>query len=255
MKHSYLDSPTSFKVFAHRGLIYADQKIVRDENTLEAFAAALGAGANYLELDVRATADGVAIVFHDEVLDRVSPESGPVNALTLSEIQAIKLNLGGRIPTLDEVLEEFPNSKINIDIKSAAAISSIAETLKNRKANQRVLITSFSERRRKAALQAAPGTATSPSAWFVLLIRLASFFRLGLNRLLAKFDMIQIPVSYGVLRLDSPRFIESVKRRQVEVVYWTVNDPIEAIRLRNIGASGIVTDRTDLMFAALNPQH
>ena len=137
MKHSYLDSPTSFKVFAHRGLIYADQKIVRDENTLEAFAAALGAGANYLELDVRATADGVAIVFHDEVLDRVSPENGPVNALTLSEIQAIKLNLGGRIPTLDEVLEEFPNSKINIDIKSAAAVSSIAETLKNRKANQR----------------------------------------------------------------------------------------------------------------------
>jgi glycerophosphoryl diester phosphodiesterase len=54
-------------------------------------------------------------------------------------------------------------------------------------------------------------------------------------------------VSYGPIRFDSPRFIESVKRHGVELVYWTINDPAEATRLRQIGANGIVTDRTDLM--------
>jgi glycerophosphoryl diester phosphodiesterase len=77
---------------------------------------------------------------------------------------------------------------------------------------------------------------------------------IGLTRALKNVNVLQIPVSYGILRLDSPRFIEAVKRRGVEVVYWTVNDPVEAIRLKGIGANGIVTDRTDLMVSAFHSQ-
>lgn len=251
LKHSYLDSPGDFKIFAHRGLIYLKNKIAFDENTLSAFQAALTAGANYLELDVQASADGVAIVFHDDVLDRVSSQTGKVAERTWSELQVIQLNHGGRISSLEEVLEKFPQAKINIDVKNSNAIEGLSVAVIKHQAQNRVLLTSFSEIRRRAAVRAVSGAATSPSAILVLLIKMAQVSGIGLTRLLKKVNVLQIPVSYGVMRLDSPKFIESVKRRGVEVVYWTINDPAEAIRLKQNGANGIVTDRTDLMIPGL----
>lgn len=247
MKHPYLDSPFSFKIFAHRGLIYTGNAVTFDENTIPAFSAALAAGAHYLELDVQSSKDGVAIVFHDDSLNRVSEQTGQLSEKTWIELQKVKLNLGGTIPTLDQVLETFPNSKINIDVKSEAAIPGIASAVAKHGASSRVLLTSFSEKRRTKALLQVPGTATSPSAFQMLKIRLGQLLGFGLERLLAKVDILQIPVSYGILRLDSPRFIRSVKRHDVEVIYWTINNPEEALRLRQRGADGIVTDRTDLM--------
>jgi len=247
VKHPYLDTSSDFKIFAHRGLTYTGNAVTFDENTIPAFAAALAAGADFLELDVQATKDGVPVVFHDDSLDRVSEQTGLVADKTWPELQKIKLNLGGTIPTLDEVLEKFPNAKINIDVKSEAAIPGIASAVVTHSATSRVLLTSFSEKRRAKALLNIPGTATSPSAWLMLKIRLGQLLGFGIGRLLSGVDILQIPVSYGILRLDSPRFIRSVKRHDVEVIYWTINNPQEALRLRQHGANGIVTDRTDLM--------
>lgn len=254
LKHSYLDSPRDFKIFAHRGLVFSGNLAVRDENTLEAFDAALAAGAEYLELDVQSSSDGIAIVFHDEMLDRVSEQVGPVIERSWQELQQVTLRFDGKIPSLNQVLIAFPFAKINIDVKNAAAIDDLASSINRHSAHNRVLLTSFSESRRKSAVQAAPGVATSPSAALLLRIKLAHVLGLGLSRLLKTVNVLQIPVSYGILRLDSPKFIEAVKRRGVEVVYWTINDPAEAIRLRRNGANGIVTDRTDLMISQLNLQ-
>lgn len=252
MKHGYLDSPTDFKIFAHRGFTYFENDVVLDENTLESFEAAVGEGADYLELDVQCSADGVAVIFHDESLDRVSDQRGLVSKRTWLELQQIRLNHGGRIPSFNEVLANFPKSKINIDVKAAGAIRDLAKTLQTSRSEARVLITSFSEKRRKAALLQIPGVATSPSALLLLRIRLSHMMHIGLARSLKNVNVLQIPVSYGILRFDSPRFIEAVKRRGVEVVFWTINDPIEAKRLKRIGANGIVTDRTDLMVSAFH---
>ncbi|MFM6977924.1 MAG: glycerophosphodiester phosphodiesterase family protein [Micrococcales bacterium] len=252
MKHIYLDSPKPFKVFAHRGFTYSNDKVVRDENTIEAFRAALDAGADYLELDVQASADGVAVVFHDEQLDRVSNSVGSISSRTWTELQQVELNFGGHIPSIAQVLTTFSKAKINIDIKNSAAIKDLANAITNQNAHDRVLLTSFSEKRRQVAVDSSPGVATSPSAWLILRIKLGQLIGLDLTRLLKNVNVLQIPVSYGFLRLDSPKFIESVKRRGVEVVYWTINDPAEAMRLKQIGADGIVTDRTDLIVSALH---
>lgn len=254
LKHGYLDSPSEFKIFAHRGFTFSQGTVVRDENSLESFDAAVAAGADYLELDIQCSADGVAVIFHDEKLDRVSSQSGLVSERTWIELQQVRLNYGGRIPSFGEVLTKFSNSKINIDVKASGAIPDLVRSLQNSRSEGRVLITSFSERRRKAALRQVPGVATSPSALLTLRIRLSYMLHIGLTRALKNVNVLQIPVSYGILRLDSPRFIEAVKRRGVEVFYWTVNDPVEAIRLKGIGANGIVTDRTDLMVSAFHSQ-
>jgi glycerophosphoryl diester phosphodiesterase len=247
-KHSYLSSVSSFKIFAHRGLCYKNGNLVFDENCIPAFLQALESGADYLELDVQSSKDDSAIVFHDATLDRISHSSGLVSELDLAELRNIKLRHGGKISTFDEVLRALPkNCKINVDVKTNSAIADLASTILKHSAQERILVTSFSEKRRKAALSAIPGVATSPSGSLVFRIWLSIKLGLDAKKLLKLVNVLQIPVSYGPIRFDSPRFIESVKRHGVELVYWTINDPAEARRLRLIGANGIVTDRSDLM--------
>lgn len=86
----------------HRAL--HDRADGRVENSPAAISAAIDAGYA-IEIDVQLAADGVAMVFHDETLDRLTPESGPLNARTSAELTRIPL-LGGKdmIPTLAEVL-------------------------------------------------------------------------------------------------------------------------------------------------------
>jgi glycerophosphoryl diester phosphodiesterase len=88
---------------AHRGL--HDGNVHRFENSLSAFEAAI-AGHFAIELDVQLSADGVAIVFHDATLDRLTRETGPVATRTASELKAIALGeTGDHIPTLAEMLD------------------------------------------------------------------------------------------------------------------------------------------------------
>ena len=88
---------------AHRG--YHDLRSGRPENSLAAFAAAID--SHYaIECDLHPSSDGVPIVFHDDKLDRLTPERGPVRDRTAAELA--RLPLAGteeRIPTLDRMLE------------------------------------------------------------------------------------------------------------------------------------------------------
>ena len=88
------------KPFAHRGLHGAG----RIENSRAAFDAAIAAGHG-IELDVQASADGRAMVFHDSALDRLSTRSGPVCGLVAAELERIRLRDSVEtIPTLSETL-------------------------------------------------------------------------------------------------------------------------------------------------------
>ncbi len=89
---------------AHRGL--HDATAGRIENAPASFAAAIAAGYG-IELDVQISADGVPMVFHDYLLDRLTAETGPVRARSAAALAAIPLTGGGCIPTLSEVLEQI----------------------------------------------------------------------------------------------------------------------------------------------------
>ena len=86
-------------VVAHRGAS-ADHP----ENTLVAFEAAIASGADGVELDVRLTADGVAVVLHDAETGVVTDGSGPVGGMRLAELKRLRVR-GEEVPTLDEALE------------------------------------------------------------------------------------------------------------------------------------------------------
>lgn len=251
-------SPAGFKILAHRGSTESGAK----ENTLAAFQAAVDSGVVYIETDVQATKDGIAVLFHD----RVVVWTGPLfefNAMKMRDFdyEAVERCLSGatglRLPTLAEALSKFPDAKFNLDLKTKEAIAPTVALIRELGCENRVLVSSFSGRRRRKALKSLPEVATSPDAWLVLRIWLAS--KIGrtskLRHLLAGIDVMQIPVRAAFFRFDQKSFIDLIHSHGVELHYWTINDVAEAKRLKELGADGIVTDASKLMVSMFGNRH
>ena len=117
--------------YAHRGLHGGEIP----ENSPAAFSEAIRLGFG-IEIDVRLTADGVPVVFHDAVLDRVCGVEGKVSALTLEELRGVCLPNGEKIPTFAEVLTQVSGQvPLLIEIKGedtdSAVCAAAAELLDN----------------------------------------------------------------------------------------------------------------------------
>jgi glycerophosphoryl diester phosphodiesterase len=221
------------------------------ENTLAAFGAAAAGGALYLETDVHASLDEVAMVCHDPDLTRVAGIDGQVEELTVSDLQRIDLGAGHRMPTLREALDAFPTARFNIDVKSDRAAASTARAVLDAGAIDRVLITSFSSRRRAAAVRLLPGVRSSASApRFVLILVLA---KLGILHLVPwarrGVDAVQVPTHAGRVTIPTPRVIRAIHRAGLEIHIWTVNTAQEMTDLLALGVDGVVTDRADIALA------
>ena len=238
---AYFSSPRP-RVFAHRGLAVA-----APENTLAAFAAAIAAGARHIETDVHASSDGVAVVSHDESLERVAGRPGRVSDFTLAELEAIDLGDGQGFSSLATVLERFPHAFFNIDVKSMDAAGPTAAAVTAARATDRVLVTSFSERRRRSATRGLPGVATSASGpIFLVALMLAKIGATPLLRFVLRgIDAVQVPERAAGVTIATARTISRLQRAGVEVHFWTINDEASMIRLLDLGADGIVTDRCD----------
>lgn len=245
-KTDYFAGPQP-RIFAHRGL--HSHRAGIDENSLEAFAQAIEFGATHIESDVHATKDGVAVLFHDETLERVSNTASAIADLTLSQLKEIRLTNGSFVPTLEEALIQFPEIKLNLDIKSEGAISPTASAILAQNAMARVLVSSFSNSRRQKALALLDRqVATSASSKQVVASWISHTFLFGafFKRIVRNIDAFQIPTKQGPVRFDTARFIARANRNRVEVHFWTINDPIQMSRLIQLGAHGIVSDRVDL---------
>jgi len=235
--------PALPRVLAHRGLA-----VEAPENTLLAFVKALATGVEYLETDVHASADGVAMISHDADLSRLTGRDVKVGQLTAAELSRIDLGHGQTYATLAQALEAFPDARFNIDIKDPAAAEPAAAAILAANAVHRVLITSFTGSRRLAAVRRLPGVVTSISSFGVLVTVLAA--RLGISSLVRRamrdVQAIQIPQRVAGISTTSPRVIATVHGAGKEIHVWTVNDPAVMRRLLDRGVDGIITDRCDL---------
>ncbi|SFR77740.1 glycerophosphoryl diester phosphodiesterase [Agromyces sp. CF514] len=235
-------------MFAHRGLA-----LEAPENTLLAFELALAAGAAYLETDVRLTRDGVVVIAHDATIDRVAGTSAVVADLTMPELTAVDLGFGQTFCTLAEALERFPRARFNIDVKVAEAVLPVAEVIRSAAASDRVLLTSFSDARRRRLAELVPGVATSVGQAGVIGALLATW--LGspslVRRALRGAVALQVPERFGPVRIVSRRFAKVVHAAGAEVHVWTVNDPADMERLLDVGIDGLVSDRADLAVAVV----
>lgn len=109
------------EISAHRGA-----SAERPENTLAAFARALDLGAEGVELDVRLSADCVAMVMHDPTVDRTTNGAGAVSRLGVRALQRLDAGDGEPVPTLGEALDLLAGqARVNIEIKDPAAVRAV----------------------------------------------------------------------------------------------------------------------------------
>lgn len=250
---TFLDSPPPV-VLAHQGLDLRGAK-----NTMRAFRQAVRAGAQYLETDVHASADGVVVVFHDDRLDETTDTDGAIAELTWQELSVVRVG-GEPIPRLEDVLAEFPTSMLNIDVKAEGAVEALAAVLARAERERpgtlaRICVASFSDQRRRAVLRRLPrGVCTSGSVREAVLFWLGSRLRGTLSRVgpwvchlaARRIDAFQVPERRGILRVVDSAFVEAAHRHGLAVHVWTVNDETAMHRLLDLGVDGLVTDRCDL---------
>ncbi|MFJ5957464.1 glycerophosphodiester phosphodiesterase [Paenarthrobacter sp. NPDC092416] len=220
------------------------------ENSMAAFRAAVELGTSHLETDVHTTADGVLLVFHDSSLDRVTDSSGRVSELSAAEVAKARIGGVEPVPTFAELVSAFPQARLNLDVKDWNSVEPMASAIETQGIHERVLVTSFSDRRRRAVLKrlsrrVASSAGSSITALFVVLGPVLPTPLL--RRLLLDVDAFQVPVRYGWVRVVAPGFIRRAHRLGIQVHVWTVNDPVEMGRLLDLGVDGIVSDRLDLL--------
>lgn len=231
-------------MLAHRGLA-----LDALENTAGAFDAALELGVRHIETDVHVTRDGVAVLWHDRTLARFNGRRMRLDALDWADLAKLRAPGGEVLLRLDEALRTFSQAALNIDVKVEAASAAVVQAVRLADAADRVLLTSFSEPRRRRLATALSGVATSAGSSAIVRLVSALAVPNGLARwpnLLAGAVALQVPERQHGVRIVTPRFIAAAHEHGVEVHVWTVNDPADMRRLVAMGVDGIVTDRADL---------
>jgi glycerophosphoryl diester phosphodiesterase len=241
--HTRYFEPNLPRVLAHRGLA-----LEAPENTLLAFAKAVDIGCHYIETDVHVSRDGIAVVAHDPSLERVAQRDVAVARLTMAELRRVELGHAQAFCALDEALDAFPETRFNIDVKVEGAVGPAVAAVRRAAATSRVLLTSFSDRRRLRLAALLPEVATSAGSAGVIRARLAGTTGSGqlLTRVLRGARALQVPERVGPLRLVTSAFVAAVHRVGAEVHVWTVNEASDMQRLLDLGVDGLVTDRADV---------
>lgn len=247
-----LDQPGSVLAFAHRGGAFHPD-LDGLENTFAAFEHAVGLGYRYIETDVHATRDGALLAFHDKALTRVTGQQGDVAEMSRADVA--RTLVGGReeIPTLEGLLERFPDVCFNIDIKSGTAIRPLAALVDRMRAHHRVCVASFSQRRLAAFRRLAPATvATSAGPVEVAAARFAPTRLVGLLAR-SRAAALQVPVHVRTprglrrVRVVTRELVARAHQVGKQVHVWTVDDPAEMHELLDLGVDGLISDRTDLL--------
>jgi glycerophosphoryl diester phosphodiesterase len=241
-RFAYLDSPAPL-AFAHRG-----GAAQGDENTVAAFGRAVAAGYRYLETDVRATADGVPVVFHDDTLARVLDRPQRVADLRWADLATIRSGGEAVVPRLDTVLEAWPAVRFNIDVKCDDAVTPVVDVVRRAGAVPRVLLAAFSDAR-TARMRAAlgPGLATSLGRRGVAALWSGSRVGGGAARATRGAAAAQVPPRSGRVTLVDRRFVAYAHRLGLQVHVWTIDEPAQMHHLLDLGVDGIMTDHITVL--------
>jgi glycerophosphoryl diester phosphodiesterase len=229
-------------VVAHRGA-----SLACPENTLPAFEAAIVAGADLVELDVRLTSDGVAVVSHDGWLG--SPADGPfVHRMTLTEIRGLD-GPAGDIPALEDVLDLVAGrAGIDLEVKNlpdepsfdspdesvALAVVDVLRRL-GQSIRRSILVTSFNwlsiERVRDLAPDLATGFLTWPSIDPHAAIAYAK----------ERAHQFVLPQLYGLMEAG-PGVVRAAHDAGLRIGTWVVDSAEDIERVLDWGVDAVVTN-------------
>ena len=275
---------------AHQG-----GEIEAPSNTMFAFKTALEKGAEVLELDVHATSDGEIVVIHDATVDRTTNGTGQVDEMTLEEIKQLdaahwfvpdcgtcndepetafayrgfatgerpiprKLKRFApndfKIPTLREVLEQFPHTFINIEIKATAPETipyedKLAALLAEYERTNDTIVVSFLDHAVEIFKTLAPDVDTATGTGEAGLFWATTQGPVP-GAPSPRHQALQVPIVFNGITVVTPEFVEKAHANGLAVHVWTINDREEMEWLIEIGVDGIMTDRPTLLEKVLN---
>jgi glycerophosphoryl diester phosphodiesterase len=238
---SQLEARPAVQVTAHRGHARA-----APENTLSAIRKAIDSGADYAEVDVHQTADGVVVLLHDRDLKRVAGVSRRLDELTYAEVRKLDVGswfspafAGERVPTLAEAIHVCRGRiKLNIELKffgrDRRLAREVARILREAGFEPDCLVTSFEYDALLTAKRDNPR------------------LRTGLIVAHALGDVSRVEVDVLSVRADwlSDRVLRDAHRHGREVHVWTVNDPGQMTQMMKRGVDNIITSDPDLAIQA-----
>lgn len=222
------------QITAHRG-----SSKTAPENTAAAIAAAIEELADFVELDVQMTADGVVVLGHDANLKRVAGQNRAISSLTWEELQALDVGswfssqfAGERIPSLTEVMELCKGQiSMNIEIKNVGKDSALPEAvvalIQENGMEEQCVVTSTSLNYLKKVKELAPELRTG----YIISAAYGDFYS---NEAV---DFISIRSSFV-----NEALVEKAHAQGKAIHAWTVNTKSEMERLRLLGVDNLITD-------------
>ena len=247
-KNNFASEPTQrgqapFERIAHRG---ASREA--PENTIPAIRLAIQKyKVDRVEIDIRLTREGVPVVIHDATLERTTNGKGKIRESSLAELKQWDAGAKGvTIPTLEEVLREFPETPFCLEIKDKEieAVKRVLEVIRPLARKGPLLIGSFYGKVARELRRLSPPSiegilSEDEVAWGYLA------FRLGLRKFSFPSRYAFLPQARYGLRLDQPEWIDFLHRQGVWVFYWTVNEVGQMKNLLSKGVDGILSDYPD----------
>lgn len=236
-------SDTAVLAIAHRG-----GAALSLENTLEACARSYALGFRYLEVDVRLSADGVPMLFHDASLLRLAGRRRDLGTLTAAELSDVVLRDGQHIATLAEAMVRFRDAYFAIDVKESGAVPAVLAVVRELDATDRVCLTGgwdSSLRRGRDIL--APGIATSLGWRGSSAVVATGRARLGTPWWRSGAAFAHVPLHLGPVPTYGPAVIERAHRLGMRLIVWGSRTSAQMHRLLDDGADGIITDHPDVL--------
>lgn len=249
-------------IIGHRGA-----SAVAPENTMAAFRAAIAAGADGIEFDVRLTRDSIPVVIHDSTLRRTGGRSEHIADLTWSELEQIdvgswfaskkKLPPGSftdqTVPSLEDLLTLYASNDallyLEMKCDSSTEYAPLAEAccklIQEYSMKERVIIECFQLAALKVVSEIDPQ------------IKTAALFEPALTKpsVLSDQRILDQAMAVGAselalhYRLARKRLVQKAKAAGLRVVVWTVDDPAWIERAQAIGVDALITNDPAAMLA------
>ncbi|MBD3380923.1 MAG: hypothetical protein GF404_01870 [candidate division Zixibacteria bacterium] len=225
-------------VCAHRG---ASQ--VCPENSQKAIEKALEMSADAVEIDIRATSDGVPVLMHDKRLKRVAGLDRKISEVDLAQFKQIRLNNSEPPAILEDILAEFGHkTEIILDIKTSGLENKLIEMIRRQDISGTVIVSAFNPKIIKRFRIEIPDIRTALILGKHALLPLTANFTFYLEHLKKRTEVDFLHLEY------SPKYMEaysSLHAKGIDISYWTVNRAEDIEEVQKLEPYSIMTDYPD----------
>ena len=224
------------------------------ENTLAAFRKAVALGATFIETDLHLSRDARFVAIHDATVNRTTNGQGAVHDMTLADLRKLDAGswfgsefTGERIPTLEEILEFSKKNDVvfYLEIKPGAAWGgehALVGALRESGEIPRVVVISFDAAIVLNLRKIEPTLMTGLLYDGQIENPLDKAVEIGARQVAVRGDLV------------TPALISQAKKKDLQVVCWTVNHPAHMRMLAAAGVDGIMSDYPDRLVAAVKKE-